>query len=62
MGGLEVARNILRIDPDARLVVSSGYADDPVMANCVEYGFTEVIAKPYNLKKLEAVLSQVLKR
>ena len=32
MGGKEAVREILEIDPDAMVIVSSGYADDPVMA------------------------------
>jgi CheY-like chemotaxis protein len=62
IGGLEAARNILQLDPAARLIVSSGYADDPVMASYAELGFTGVIVKPYNLKKLSAVLAQALTR
>jgi hypothetical protein len=29
-------------------IVSSGYSQDPVIANYREYGFSEVIAKPYS--------------
>ena len=60
VGGKETARRILQIDPEARLVVSSGYADDPIMANCSEFGFCGVVAKPYSLQKLSSVLTQVL--
>jgi CheY-like chemotaxis protein len=48
------------LDPAARLIVSSGYAEDPVMANFAEFGFKGVIAKPYHLNKLSEVLSQVM--
>lgn len=60
IGGKETAQRILQLDPHARLVVSSGYADDPIMANYAEFGFRGVISKPYNLNKLSAILTQVL--
>ena len=59
-GGEETAKKILQLDSGAKMIVSSGYADDPVMANFTEYGFKGVVAKPYNLNKLSAVLTQVL--
>lgn len=60
VGGLDVAGNILKLDAEARLIVSSGYADNPVMANYAAYGFTGVMAKPYTLNKISAVLTQIL--
>ena len=62
MGGKETAQKILQIDPQARLIVSSGYADDPIMANFSEFGFRGVVSKPYNFSKLSASLSSVLER
>ena len=32
LGGKEAAQELLRIDPDAKLIVSSGYSTDPVMS------------------------------
>jgi PAS domain S-box-containing protein len=60
MGGLEAARVILAADPSARLLVSSGYSNDPVMANHRSYGFAEALAKPFRLKDLGATLVRVL--
>jgi two-component system cell cycle sensor histidine kinase/response regulator CckA len=37
----------LKIDPAAQLIVSSGYAEDPVLSNHKQYGFTDVLSKPY---------------
>ncbi len=37
MGGLEAAQRILELDREARLIVSSGYSNDPVMANYQAY-------------------------
>jgi len=60
MGGKEAAEILLEIDPNAKLIVSSGYASDPIMANYKNYGFSNVIAKPYEIKKLSNVIRDVL--
>jgi CheY-like chemotaxis protein len=60
MGGKEAGREILEINPEARVIVSSGYANNPVMANYAEYGFKGIVAKPYTRSKMLAVLNQVL--
>lgn len=60
MGGLEAAREILKIDPDAKLIVSSGYATDPVMSNYSEYGFKGIVAKPYHFMDLKTVIEKAL--
>lgn len=57
MGGKEAAREILRLNPTARLIVSSGYSNDPILANFREYGFVAAIAKPYQLKDLARILA-----
>ncbi|MBW1645736.1 MAG: PAS domain S-box protein, partial [Deltaproteobacteria bacterium] len=60
MGGQEMAREILRFDADARIIVSSGYASDAVLANYRQAGFVAVINKPYKMAELLKVLQQVL--
>jgi len=58
MGGKEAVQKILAINPEAKVVVSSGYSNDPVMANFKDYGFCSAIAKPYQLSELTKVISQ----
>jgi CheY-like chemotaxis protein len=52
MGGKEAAQAILDIDREARLIVSSGYSNDPVMAEYTKYGFIAAISKPYTVDKM----------
>jgi len=60
MGGAEAAREILAMDPGACLIVSSGYSQDPVMANPGAYGFCAAVAKPYRMDELGQTLASVL--
>lgn len=52
MGGEEAALRILEFDPSAKLIVSSGYSYDPIMAGFKEHGFCAAVTKPYKLDQL----------
>lgn len=52
IGGVEAARRILSVDPDARLLVCSGYSNDPLFADPAAYGFSGTIQKPFRLAEL----------
>jgi CheY-like chemotaxis protein len=60
MGGCETLSHLRSIDPDVKAIISSGYANDPIMADFAKYGFRGVITKPYTLERLREVLQQVL--
>jgi len=60
MGGKETIEELIKIDPDVRAIVSSGYSTDPVMAHYREYGFMGVIMKPYTLMKIESSIREVI--
>ena len=62
MGGREAVRHLLELDPDAVAIVSSGYSNDPVMANHRDHGFRGVIRKPYFLSELGRTLAEALGR
>jgi len=61
MGGKETMERLLRIDPEVKAVVSSGYANDPIMANYRDYGFCGVVPKPYKIEEMSWTLAQVLR-
>jgi PAS domain S-box-containing protein len=60
MGGKEAIATLRAIDPQVQAIVSSGYSDDPVMANFRQYGFSGVVAKPYTVQGLSDVLQRVM--
>ncbi len=62
MGGLEMAGHILREDPQARIIVSSGYSNDPIMARYREHGFRAALAKPFDPALLERTIAKLLDR
>ena len=61
MGGKEAVQRLLEIDPKAVAIISSGYSNDPVIANFRDYGFKDVIGKPFTAEKLSEVLWRALK-
>jgi two-component system, cell cycle sensor histidine kinase and response regulator CckA len=60
MGGKEAVGEILAVDPDAKVVVSSGYSNDPIMVHCKEYGFSSAIAKPFDLQSLKNIIEALI--
>lgn len=60
MGGKEAIQEILKVDANVKAFVSSGYSQDPVMAEYQRYGFIGVIAKPYSLDEMRQELARVL--
>jgi len=60
MGGREAVKRILALDGKARVIVSSGYAEDPVMADHKAYGFCGIAPKPYSREKLITEIRRVL--
>lgn len=60
MGGKEAVQRLLGLDPEAKVIVSSGYSNDPVMADHKKYGFKGVVAKPYKISDLYDTIDAVI--
>jgi PAS domain S-box-containing protein len=61
MGGEDAIIQLLKIDPDVKVIVSSGYSNNPVLSDYSDYGFMGTITKPFSLKELSDGLFGVLK-
>ena len=61
MGGKETIKELLKINPDVKAIVSSGYSNDPIMANFKQYGFIGMITKPFIMKELSEIIVNVTK-
>jgi PAS domain S-box-containing protein len=59
LGGKETMEQLLKIDPEVKAIVSSGYSEDPIMAEFEKYGFSGMIAKPFKVAELSKILHQV---
>lgn len=60
MGGKDCMAELLKLDPNVRAIVSSGYSNDPVMANFRQFGFRAVVQKPYAVNVLADAIRRVL--
>jgi two-component system, cell cycle sensor histidine kinase and response regulator CckA len=60
MGGKETMALLGEREPLVKAIVSSGYSKDPVMADYRKYGFSSVLAKPYQIEELAGTLARVL--
>jgi two-component system, cell cycle sensor histidine kinase and response regulator CckA len=60
MGGKEAMENLLKIDPKVKAIASSGYSDDPVMAEFHKYGFSAIIPKPYRVMEAGKILHDII--
>jgi len=59
MGGAKTIPELLKIDPKVKAVVSSGYSNDPIMANYEDYGFCGVVPKPYTKDQMAELLNRI---
>jgi len=60
MGGKETIQTLLKIDPEIKAIVSSGYSDDPIMSDYRRYGFRGMLAKPFQIGDLSDVLYKIM--
>jgi CheY-like chemotaxis protein len=62
MGGSEAALALRAMDSDVALFVTSGYAEDPVMAKPTDFGFNASLRKPFEKSELSELLEKYCKR
>jgi PAS domain S-box-containing protein len=60
MGGREAVTRLLALDPALKVIASSGYSNDPIMADYKKYGFSAIVPKPYEIEDLRKALHRVI--
>ncbi len=60
MGSKETIENLIRMDPKVKAIASSGYSNEPIMADFENYGFKGIVTKPYSAERLSRVLQRVI--
>ncbi len=58
-GAKEMIGEFLSIDRDIKVIVSSGYTNDPVMVDFASYGFSGAMPKPYNVEELNSKIREI---
>jgi len=61
MGGKEAIHKLKKMDQDAKVILSSGYSEDRVMSEFRKYGFSDVVAKPYEIEEMSRAIHNALK-
>ena len=60
MGGGEAIGRVAGLGPEVKVIVSSGYSNDPAMVDFREHGFSGAIAKPYGVNELSKAVHEVI--
>jgi PAS domain S-box-containing protein len=60
LGGKEALKKLRELDPGVKAIVSSGYSNDPIMADFGKHGFNGVVTKPYRIKELSEEVYRVI--
>jgi PAS domain S-box-containing protein len=60
MGGEDCFRELRRIAPNARVILTSGYAADEVTQRFAGKGLTDFISKPFEIEKMKEVILRTL--
>ncbi|MEA2070666.1 MAG: response regulator [Asgard group archaeon] len=56
--GLIGVKMLKEYNPNVKVIVSSGFSTDDAVQNYKNYGFCDVLLKPYNLDKLSEILEK----
>jgi len=59
-GGVKTCEKLRSLDSEVRIIASSGYSIDPVMASPERFGFNAILNKPYLMSELYKALHTVL--
>jgi PAS domain S-box-containing protein len=58
IGGLEILDGIKKVFPECIIFATSGYSNNPVMADPAKYGFQDSLHKPYKRQELLSLFSK----
>jgi two-component system cell cycle sensor histidine kinase/response regulator CckA len=60
MDGKDTMQELLSVDPHVKAIISSGYLNNPIIIDFKDYGFSEILTKPYNANELDEKLRSVI--
>ncbi|MDP3261056.1 MAG: hypothetical protein Q8M34_10825, partial [Thermodesulfovibrionales bacterium] len=56
----ETFKKLKEIDPDVKILISSGYGQDSLPEQVMNNGEAGVIQKPYNINEIAEVINKVI--
>jgi CheY-like chemotaxis protein len=62
MGGKEAFEKLRKTDPSVKVVLSSGYTEDPMMTDYAKHGLAGILAKPYRISDIKALLEMMIQK
>ncbi|MDQ1350700.1 MAG: two-component system, cell cycle sensor histidine kinase and response regulator CckA, partial [Acidobacteriota bacterium] len=60
VGGRHFFHQLHQFDPQVKAIAISGYLDSSTISELKKEGFLEILLKPYRLKELEEILTEIL--
>ena len=60
MGGKEAFEKLHALDPAAKIVISSGFTNDPMLTDYASFGLSGVLAKPYRITEIKTLLEKMI--
>ncbi|MDH7554261.1 MAG: ATP-binding protein [Spirochaetota bacterium] len=60
-GGVEIVTELRNRIPSCKFIATTGYTNEPIIANYRDYGFDAILRKPFTLNELTQILSQLTK-
>ncbi len=60
LGGRDTIRELLKRDPNVKAIVYSGYSNDPVLNNYLNFGFKGAIKKPFSIENLSRLVFETI--
>jgi len=60
MGGVETLENLLKLEPQVKVIGASGSVTPETLKGLLKMGFSSVLAKPFRLEQLQKAIEQVL--
>jgi PAS domain S-box-containing protein len=60
LAGEEALKSLLKVDPEVRAILCTGYADSDLFKKAEQIGFRAVLAKPFSISQFVSVFKKVL--
>lgn len=60
LGGREILHKMKEIDPNAKVILSSGYSDPKIESEMLKEGATDYVPKPYDVGEITKKIREIL--